>query len=190
MSTEYFDDERLAAHNLSLRRRSRAEQLALAEAMLYEPCDEAEIEGNGWVEAGAVMAPYVGGLKAASPEVFERQRRYMQLMTLLLPELKQWMGSWNLGASFEVVYAEAQRCVYGHLKQPTSELGDWLEALLAEDAEDLPTAERRVRSQTASVISKTFTSEDWQYLATVAAEGMSQGVLQVAQRESMPPVAV
>lgn len=158
---------------------ARAEQMALAESMLYESDDDAA--DDGWVEAGAVMAPYVSELKAASSEAVERQRRYMRLMTMLLPGLKQWMLSWNLGASFEGVYAEAQRCIYEYLKQPSPTFHDWLEELLVEDEQ--PVAAMPVRARTASVLAQLFTAEDWQRLATVAAEGMSQGVLKIAERD-------
>lgn len=160
---------------------AHAEQMALAESMLYELDDDAA--DDGWVEAGAVMAPYVMGLKAASSEAVERQRRYMRLMTLLLPGLKQWLLSWHLGASFEAVYAEAQRCVYASLKQPSPAFHDWLEELLAEAEPGLPVVAMPARSRTASVLAQLFTAEDWQRLATVAGEGMSQGVLKVAERE-------
>lgn len=171
-------------------------QLAKVDALLYQPCDEAwvaetiRIEGDGYIEAGAMMQPYVDRLRAASPEDFKRQRRYMRLLAILLPELKTWLQTWELGRSFESVYTEAQRRIYEHLKQPTPEQTAWMEALLAEEEQQLPMAARQVRSQVVPMLSSLLTQDDQQALADIAAQGMSEGVLQMFQVDTTPPIAV
>jgi hypothetical protein len=147
-------------------------------------------EEDGWVEAGLMAKPYVERLKAASPEDFKRQRRYMRLLSILSPELQRWLQTWHLGLSLEAVFVEAQQRVYAHLKQLTPEQQTWMDALLAEDDQSLPMAERAMRSQSVAMLLTLFTPDDWQAFARVAAEGMSQGVLQLAQTQTVPPIAV
>lgn len=175
---------------------SLADQLAKADELLYQPCDEtwiadtSRIEGDGYIEAGSIMQPYVDRLKAASPEDFKRQRRYMRLLSILLPELKTWLQTWELGRSFESVYTEAQRLTYKHLKHLTSEQETWMEALLAEDEQQPSMEKRTLRSQVVPMLSALFTQEERQALADIAAQGMSEGVLQMVQVKPTPPVAV
>ncbi|MEM9766490.1 MAG: hypothetical protein AAF892_01235 [Cyanobacteria bacterium P01_D01_bin.71] len=152
--------------------------------------DASEADWDGPIEAGLGLKAYVEQLETVPPEAYRRQRWTVRLLSILLPELKTWLQSWGLGLSLEAVSIEAQRRVYEHLKQLTSEQQTWMDALLAEDDQKLPMAERRVRSQTVAILSTLFTQDDWQALADVAGQGMVQGVLQVAQQETMPPVAV
>jgi hypothetical protein len=86
----------------------------------------------------------------------------------LLPELKAWLQSWELGLSFEVVYIEAQRRLLEHLQRPTPEQATWLEALLAEVAQHLAPKQKPVRSQAISMLAKMFAEDDWQALAVAA----------------------
>lgn len=170
---------------------SLADQLAKVDELLYQPCNEAwiaetsRIEGDGYIEAGPMMQPYVDRLKAASPEDFKRQRRYMRLLSILYPELKAWLQTWELGCSFEAVYTEAQRLTYEHLKHLTPEQTAWMDALLAEDDQPLPKSERSLRAQVVPMLASLLTQEDQQTLADVAAKGMAQGVLQMVQREPL-----
>ncbi|MEL6401020.1 MAG: hypothetical protein AAFR26_18420 [Cyanobacteria bacterium J06626_4] len=97
-----------------------------------------------------VLKAYVEQLETVPPEAFRRQRRQVQLLSILLPELKSWLMSWELGLSFETVYTEAQRQSYEHLEPLTPEQQIWTEALLTEDDQKLPMAKRVVRSQTMS----------------------------------------
>ena len=121
-------------------------------------------------------------LRAVSPEALKRQRRYMRILSILYPELKRWLASWGLGLTFEAVYVEARRLVRQHLlDQLTPEQDAWMDALVAEDDQNLEMAERKLRSQVVAMLSTLFTEEDWRKLAAIAAEGMSKGVLQVAQ---------
>ena len=146
--------------------------------------EDAWWEADDWdgpIEAGLMARPYLDALKAASPAALKRQRRYMRLFSILLPELKGWLQSWELGRSFEAVYTEAQRRIYGHLNQPTPEQTDWINALIAEDDQNLPRSERKLRSQVVVMLASLLTQEDQQALADVAAKGMAQGVLQMVQ---------
>lgn len=149
-------------------------------------------QGDDWdgpIEAGPMAQPYLDTLKAASPEALKRQRRYMRLFSILLPELKGWLQTWELGLSYDEVYTAAWRRIYEHLKQPTPEQTEWITALIAEDDQQLPMSERPLRAQVIPVISALLTQEDRQALADIAAQGMAQGVLQMLQVEPVPPVA-
>ncbi|MEL6935754.1 MAG: hypothetical protein AAFO59_03695 [Cyanobacteria bacterium J06607_17] len=52
------------------------------------------------------------------------------------------------------------RRLYGHLEQFMSEQVAWIEALLAEHKQQLPMAERTVRTQTTVMLAQMFTQED------------------------------
>lgn len=145
---------------------------------------------DGPVEAGLALKPYVEALAKVPPEAFRCQRHQVEILSILLPELKTWLQSWDLGLSFEAVYVEAYRRLHGHLKQFMSEQAAWIEALLAEHKQQLPMVERTVRAQTTVMLAQMFTQEDWQALADTAAQGMAQGVLQWGQREAVPSVAL
>lgn len=138
-------------------------------------------EDDGWVEAGAMTQPYVNYLKSLTPEQNRSLRFQAQLLSILLPELKQWVASWGLGLSFEPVYISALKTLYRHLKRLTEEQEDWIAALISEHDQGLPMEEQPVRSQTSSMLAQLFTVEDWHELAEVAAQGMSQTVLQIPQ---------
>ena len=101
------------------------------EAWLQET-EVIEAECGGQVEAGLGLKPYVEWLATVPPDAFRQQRRQVQLLSILLPELKAWLQSWQLGLSLDAVYIEAQRRLYEQLQQPTPEQATWLETLLAE----------------------------------------------------------
>ncbi|MBE7385741.1 MAG: hypothetical protein F6J95_030665 [Leptolyngbya sp. SIO1E4] len=162
----------------------------LNDEVWLQETDAIEAECGGRVEAGLALKPYVEALAKAPPEAFRRQRHQVEILSILLPELKNWLQSWNLGLSFEAVYVEAYRRLYGHLEQFMSEQAAWIEALLAEDEQQLPMAERTVRSQTTAMLVQIFTQEDWRAFADTAAKGMAQGVLQRGQREAVPSAAL
>lgn len=150
----------------------------------------ADADWDGPIEAGLGLKAYVEQLETVPLEAFRHQRWSVRLLSILLPELKTWLHSWNLGLSFEAVYIEAQKRVYGHLQQLTPEQQAWMDALLAEDEQKLPMAERVLRSQVVALFSTLFTEEDWQSLADIAAQGMAQGVLRVGQKKAIPSIAV
>ena len=84
--------------------------------------DRASEEGT--FQAGLGLQPYVALLKDASPEALQRQRWYVRVLSILLPELKGWLESWQLGRSLEAGYMESQKCLYGHLRNLTPEQTD------------------------------------------------------------------
>ncbi|NEP15462.1 MAG: hypothetical protein F6J97_01000 [Leptolyngbya sp. SIO4C1] len=177
-----MDDQKLAEQ---LAKTGNLMDLCVGDEWLNEIDDP---EDDGWIEAGPRMRPYVEALKSVSPEAIRTMRRQMRIQSILMPELCQWLESWGLGLSFEAVYTEARRVVRRHLKQLTLEQEAWLDALVAEDDQHLPMAERALRSQVVALFSTLFTADDWQALAKIAAQDMAKGVLQVA--EQAPPIAV
>ena len=100
------------------------------------------------------------------------------------------MQSWELGISFKAVHLEARRVLRRHLKQLTPEQEAWLDALVAEDDQNLSVEERTLRTQVVAMLSNLFTQGDWRTLADIAAQDMAKGVLQVAKVNAIPPVAV
>ena len=138
-------------------------------------------EEDGWVEAGVLARPYYNYLKSLTQTQHRSLRLQAQLLGILLPELKQWLKSWGLGLSFEPVHLAARQTLYRHLRRLTEEQENWIAALLDEDNQHLPMEEKPVRSRTPSILAQLFTLEDWRELAEVAAEGMSQTVLQIPQ---------
>ncbi|MBE9070136.1 hypothetical protein IQ260_26190 [Leptolyngbya cf. ectocarpi LEGE 11479] len=170
---------------------TRAEQLAKVNALLTAPCDEEwiaeteRIEGDGWIEAGVMAKPYVEYLKSLTPEQHQFLRWRMRLFSILYPELKEWLQSWELGCSFDVVYRQARQLICKRLQHPTPEQTDWINVLIAEDDQNLPIEDRHLRSQVVPMLASLLTQEDQQTLADVAAKGMAQGVLQMVQREPL-----
>ena len=159
--------------------------------LTYEDDWWANVEqDDGWVEAGSMAKPYLEYLKSLSPQQHQFLRRRRQLFSILLPELKEWLQSWELGRSFDAVYMETRRRICGHLQQPTAEQTDWINALLAEDDQQLPMEERILRAQLIPMLSSLLTQEDRQTLADIAAQGMAQGVLQMVQVDTVSPIAV
>lgn len=160
------------------------------EMWLREALDN-DAEYDGPVEAGLALKPYVEALAKVPPEAFRRQRHQVEVLSILLPELRTWLQSWDLGLSFDAVHGEACRRLYGHMERFIAEQAAWIEALLAEHKQQpLPVEERTVRAQTAAMLAQIFTQEDWQALADTAAQEMAQGVLQMGQQEVTPSMTV
>ncbi|MEM8809787.1 MAG: hypothetical protein AAGF01_27515 [Cyanobacteria bacterium P01_G01_bin.38] len=152
----------------------------LLDLLNADPWGQAD-DWDGPIEAGPNLKAYVDQLDQLPAEAYRFQRWYVRLLSILWPELKTWLQSWDLGFSFETVYSEAKQRVYQHLKQLTPEQTDWMNALLAEDEQKLPAAERRIRLQVVPMLSALLTPEDHQALADIAAQGMSKAVLQQVQ---------
>ena len=173
-----------------------AQQLAKTGNLLDLLNDEAwvreteaiEAECGGQVEAGLGLTPYVEQLATVPPAAFREQRRQVQLLSILLPELKAWLQSWELGLSFEAVYIEAQRRLFEHLQQPTPEQANWLAALLAEDVQQIAPEQKTVRQHAIAKLAQLFIEDDWQAFAQTAAEETAKGILQVRQRAVVQPV--
>ena len=128
-----------------------------------------EDECDGRVEAGLVMKAYAAAkYDPALSDVRQNMRRRMRLQSILFSELSLWIEEWDIGAAFEETYTEARRLVRAHLKQPSPDLSDWIEAVLEEDKQPDDT-DKPLRSQTRSQLALMMTDEDWETLAKVAA---------------------
>lgn len=176
-----MDDQRLA------------EQLAKTGNLMDVTYEDDWWEADDWdgpIETGVMAKPYVEYLNSLTPDQHRFLRWRMRLFSIVYPELEEWLQSWQLGRSFEAVHTEARRRISAHLRQPTPEQTEWINALIAEDDQNLPRSERRVRSQVVPMLSALLTQEDRQTLADIAARGIAQGVLQMAQVDTVPPVAV
>jgi hypothetical protein len=150
----------------------------------------AEAECTGYVEAGAGLQSYVQQLTRVSPDAFSEQKRQVKLLSILLPSLHDWLASWELGLSFEAVYAEAQRLVYGHLVQATATKAAWIEEVLAECDRGLAATEKGGQIRVKEKLAEILRQEDWQVLAKVAAQDMEKQILQRAQMRADTPIAV
>jgi hypothetical protein len=151
----------------------------------------AESECDGNVEAGAGLQTYAKQLKQASPEAFKAQKQQMQLLSIFLPALHDWLISWELGPSFEVVYAEAQRLVYGHLVQASAGQSEWLEEALTDNSPNSPTKEQSKQVWAKEKLAEMLHQQDWQVLAKVAAKDMEKRILEQAQvQHAVMPIAV
>ncbi|MEM1279269.1 MAG: hypothetical protein AAGG53_04415 [Cyanobacteria bacterium P01_H01_bin.152] len=102
------------------------------------------------------------------------------------------MEEWDIGRSFEATYTEARQLVRAHLKQPTPELKDWVEAVLAEDDSVQELIDQPIRAQARAQLSRMMTAQDWEILAQVAANVAanlaSSSVLKVSQLEPLSTV--
>lgn len=162
-------------------------------AQLNDPVwlkQNAKTEGDGYVEAGHGLQGYVKLLKAVTPEAFKEQKRQVRALSMLLPVLREWIGSWELGASFEAVYIEAQALLFQHIQQASAARASWLEELITAHEQgtraESPQAQLRLRQKLATIL----TQEDWQALATVAAQDIETRVGQLAQTQIEIPNAV
>lgn len=125
-------------------------------------------------------------LKGSSPKVLQRQQWYLQVLPILLPELKGWLVSWQIGQSLDAVYLEAQHCLYGHLRNLTPEQTAWMETLLADKEQAQPDEPQGVRADVVSLLAQIFTPDDWQAIANAAAQTMANDILQIGQGSAIP----
>ena len=114
---------------------------------------------NGPVEASLELGSYLDAIAATPSTDLANQRRCVRILSILYPELRRWLESWNLGQSFEPVYAEAQRRVYDHVRQLTPEQEQWMDALIEEGDQDLPIEARELRSQVIPFLSSLMTTD-------------------------------
>ena len=150
---------------------------------------DADHASEEWtVEAGLGLQPCLELLKNAAPEALQQQRWTMRVLSVLLPKLKGWLESWQLGRSLEVVYLEAQKCLCSHLRNLTPEQTAWIEALLVEKEQALPDEQTVIRTQSVTILAQIFTSEDWQAIANAAAQAMANDILQMGQSSAVPVV--
>lgn len=153
-----------------------------------------EAECDGRIEAGLAMRAYAAAKYDDSlDDVRKEMRRQMRVQSILFSELRRWMEEWDIGISFEQTYTEARQLVRAHLKQPTPDLKDWVEAVLAEDDLAQELTDTPVRDQTRAQLSRMMTDDDWETLAQIAAETaanlVSASVLKASKLEQKAIVA-
>ena len=160
-------------------------------AQLNDPVwlkQNAEIEGDGWVEAGNGLQPYVACLKKLSDQDMRKMKEQVRVLSMLLPVLRDWMVSWELGASFEAAYIEAQTLLFHHIQQAAAaQEGCVIEIASAYEQgtrAEYPPAMLRKR------LAEILTQENWQALAKVATQDMETRILQHAQIQTELPTAV
>lgn len=155
-------------------------------ALLNNPVwlkQNSEADGSGYVEAGDGLQGYVERLKAVTPEAFREQKRQVRALSMLLPVLHDWLVDWELGASFEAVYIEAQSLLFQHVQQASAARESWVEELISAheqgaNAEPLH-GQLCLREKLAEILQQ----EDWQALAKVAAQDMEKRILQHSQTQ-------
>jgi hypothetical protein len=117
-----------------------------------------EAECDGRIEAGLAMKAYAEAKYDDSlSDVRKVMRRQMRVQSILFSELRRWMEEWEIGRSFEATYTEARQLVRAHLKQPTPELKDWVEAVLAEDDSVQELIDQPIRAQARAQLSRMMT---------------------------------
>ena len=176
----------------------RAEQLQIADERMRQLNDigwlrqhpATDIEGDGWVEAGNGLQSYVASLKQLSAQDVSKMKEQVRLLSLLLPVLRDWLVSWELGASFEAVYIEAQKLLFYQIQQATAAQASWIEELLSDRKQGAQAAYPQAQLQLRERLTEILTQENWQAVAKVAAQDMEKRVLQRAQAPIELPTAV
>ena len=174
----------------------RAEQLQIADEQMRQLNDidwlrqhpAAEIEGDGWVEAGNGLQPYVACLKQLSVQDMRKIKAQARVLSMLLPVLRDWMAAWELGASFEAVYIEAQTLLFQQIQAASVAQEGWFEELSLACKQD--TKEEHSPAQLRKRLAEVLTQENWQALAMVAAQDAEKRVLRHSQTQVELPAAV
>ena len=174
----------------------RDEQLQIADEQMRQLNDidwlrqhpAAEIEGDGWVEAGNGLQPYVAALKQLSTQDMRTIKAQARVLSMLLPVLRDWMAAWELGASFEAAYIEAQGLLFQQIQTASVAHERWFEelSLAYRQGNRAEYTQAQLRKRLAEIL----TQENWQALAKVATQDMETRILQHAQtRVETPAVA-
>ena len=149
-----------------------------------------EDECDGRIEAGPAMRAYAAAKYDDSlADARKSMRQQMRVQSILFVELKRWMMEWGIGIAFEEIYTEARELVRAHLKQPSPELAEWVEAVLAEEDQAPQNSDRPVRAQARAQLFAMMTDEDCETLAQVAAKAAAAIVLKASKRRQQASVA-
>ena len=148
----------------------------------------AEIDGDGWVDAGNGLQPYVAAIKRLSAEDMRKMKEQVRVLSILLPVLRDWMVSWELGASFEAAYIEAQALLFQHIQRAATAQEGWVKELAL--AYEQGTRAEYPPAQLRKRLTDILTQENWQALAKVATQDMEKRILQHAQTQVELPAAV
>jgi len=163
----------------------RAEQIAMADELMRQLNDpvwlkqNADIDCDGWVDAGNGLQPYVAALKRLSTQEMRTIKAQARVLSMLLPVLRNWMESWELGASFEAVYIKAQTVLFYRIQKASFSQEDWFEELSLAYAQG--TRAKHPPAQLRKRLTEVLTQENWQALAKVAAQDTEKRVLQNSQ---------
>lgn len=165
----------------------RAEQLQIADERMAQLNDTdwlqqhpaAELEGDGWIEAGNGLQPYVAGLERLAVPDVKQMKAQVKVLSILLPVLRERLESCELGASFEAVYVEAQSLLFERIQQAAVAHESWIEALMVAHERDASVGREQVREKLGEIL----TLENWQKLAKVAAYEAEKQILKQAQVE-------
>jgi hypothetical protein len=107
-------------------------------------------------------------------------KEQVRVLSMLLPVLRDWMMSWDLGASFEAVYVEAQQLLFQHIQQAAAAQENWIEELSSAYVQG--TREEHPQAQLRKKLTEILTKENWQALATVAVQEETR-ILQHSQTQ-------
>lgn len=130
-----------------------------------------EAECDGRIEAGLALKDYAAAkYDDARNDIRKMLHQQMRIQSILFSELRLWMEEWDIGISFEATYTAARQLLRSHLRTPSADLKDWLDALLAEDRQAQVRTDKPVRAQTREQLSRMMTDKDWDTLAQTAAE--------------------
>ncbi|MEO1621491.1 MAG: hypothetical protein AAFU53_10740, partial [Cyanobacteria bacterium J06632_3] len=102
-----------------------------------------------------------------------------RVLSMLLPVLRDWMSSWELGASFEAVYVEAQTLLFQQIQEASVAQEGWFEELSLAYKQN--TQEEHSPAQLRKRLAEVLTQENWQALAMVAAQDAEKRVLRHSQ---------
>ncbi|MEL6882526.1 MAG: hypothetical protein AAFP09_18530 [Cyanobacteria bacterium J06607_10] len=193
----YFEYGRLQRRvTLAMDEQRPADPLQIADEQMRQLNDidwlrqhpAAEIEGDGWVEAGNGLQPYVAALKRLSPQDMRTIKAQARVLSMLLPVLRDWMAAWELGASFEAAYIEAQGLLFQQIQTASVAQERWFEELSS--AYKQGTRAEYTQAQLRKKLAEILTQENWQALAKVATQDMEKRILQHAQMQVELPTAV
>jgi hypothetical protein len=147
--------------------------LCSSEAWLQE---STQIEDEGQIEAGLAAQHYSQQMNALTPAQSQQLYQQMRVQSMLFGALHQWMGSWNLGASFEDTYTVARRLVRYHLANFTPLMQDQVQRLLRDYPHQEP-AHPLVQQQLMAILLELLTPEDFQVMAETASRSMASQVI-------------
>jgi hypothetical protein len=117
-----------------------------------------------------------------------KMKEQVRVLSMLLPVLRDWMMSWDLGGSFEAAYIEAQRLLFQHIQQAAADRESWIEEFSSAYVQG--TREEHLQAQLRKRLTEILTQENWQALATVAVQDMETRILQHSQTQVELPTAV
>lgn len=96
---------------------------------------------------------------------------------MLLPVLRDWLMSWELGTSFETVYIEAQTLLFQQIQQATTSQDSRIEELLSQNEQSAEAGHQPGKLQLREKLAEILKQEDWPALARIAAQDVEKRIL-------------